>query len=334
VDTPFAGKLRIVSADSRIGFRANSQGGRDAGLGRRRFVVLALFTLAALLSASMLAPAFGAPRAVSAANLASKLASTLKIAKRADKNAKRAIAGLQSQGGQGGQGPAGPKGSTGPKGEKGDPGSASNTGATGATGPAGPAGPQGVKGDTGDACLPSNQACVGPQGTPGTPGTNGTNGTNGSNGTDGAPGPAGPSAINLNVNLANSNAQDVQVDTFALRFNCFGAAPNFRQFLLGVKGTGGAQLAGVKGIDDLPQNALPFSAGVGMSANSFTTIAGIGVNQPNPNATFPHFYRLGGTLVLHNNLRSATVVYDMFLDDRNNTGTCSFRGSAVLSGLL
>jgi hypothetical protein len=24
----------------------------------------------------------------------------------------------------------------------------------------------------------------------------------------------------------------------------------------------------------------------------------------------------------------------MFLDDRNNTGTCAFRGSAVLSGLL
>jgi hypothetical protein len=48
-----------------------------------------------------------------------------------------------------------------------------------------------------------------------------------------------------------------------------------------------------------------------MSPDSFTTIAIIGVNAPNPNATFPHYYRLGGTLVMHNGLRSATVVYDM-----------------------
>jgi hypothetical protein len=210
-------------------------------------------------------------------------------------------------GGQLPAGPQGPKGDTGAKGDKGEPGG------------------QGAKGDKGDACLSSDPNCRGPQGNPG------TNGTNGTNGTDGAP---GPSAINLNINLANSNSQDVQVGTFALRFNCFGAAPNFRQFILGVKGTGGAQLAGVKGIDDHPNNALPFSAGVAMSPDSFTTIAIIGVNAPNPNATFPHFYRLGGTLVMHNGLRSATVVYDMFLDDRNNTGTCAFRGSAVLSGLL
>jgi hypothetical protein len=210
-------------------------------------------------------------------------------------------------GGQLPAGPQGPKGDTGAKGDKGEPGG------------------QGAKGDKGDACLSSDPNCRGPQGNPGTDGTNGTNGTDG---------PPGPSAINLNINLANSNSQDVQVGTFALRFNCFGAAPNFRQFILGVKGTGGAQLAGVKGIDDHPSNALPFSAGVAMSPDSFTTIAIIGVNAPNPNATFPHFYRLGGTLVMHNGLRSATVVYDMFLDDRNNTGTCAFRGSAVLSGLL
>jgi hypothetical protein len=192
----------------------------------------------------------------------------------------------------------------------------------GPQGPKGDTGAKGDKGDKGEACLSSDPNCRGPQGEPGT------------NGTDGAPGPPGPSAINLNINLANSNSQEVQVGTFALRFNCFGAAPNFRQFILGVKGTGGAQLAGVKGIDDHPSNALPFSAGVAMSPDSFTTIAIIGVNAPNPGATFPHFYRLGGTLVMNNGLRSATVVYDMFLDDRNNTGTCAFRGSAVLSGLL
>jgi hypothetical protein len=196
--------------------------------------------------------------------------------------------------------------------------------------PPGPQGEKGDKGDKGDPCQSSDPACHGPQGPPG---ANGTNGTNGADGDDGAPGPPGPSAINLNVNLANSNAQEVTVGTFALRFNCFGAAPNFRQFILGVKGTGGAQLSGVKGIDDHPNNALPFTAGVQISPDSFTTIAIIGVNAPNPNATFPHYYRLGGTLVMHNGLRSATVVYDMFLDDRNNTGTCAFRGSAVLSGL-
>lgn len=191
-----------------------------------------------------------------------------------------------------------------------------------AQGATGPAGAKGEKGDKGDACLSSDPNCRGPKGNPG---------TNGTNGTDGAP---GPSAINLNVSLANSNAQEVQVGTFALRLNCFGAAPNFRQFILGVKGSGGAQLAGVKGIDDHPSNALPFSVGVAMSPDSFTNIATIGVNAPDPGATFPHFYRLGGTLVMHNGLRSATVVYDMFLDDRNNNGTCAFRGSAVLSGLL
>lgn len=63
---------------------------------RRRITLMVALSLAALLCASMLAPAFGAPQAVSAASLAKKLASTLKIAKRADKNAKRAIAGLQS----------------------------------------------------------------------------------------------------------------------------------------------------------------------------------------------------------------------------------------------
>jgi hypothetical protein len=54
---------------------------------RGRIVVLTLLTTAALLSASMLAPAFGAPKAVSATSLASKLARTLRIAKRADRNA-------------------------------------------------------------------------------------------------------------------------------------------------------------------------------------------------------------------------------------------------------
>jgi hypothetical protein len=64
----------------------------------RRTTFLVLISVAALLCASMLAPAFGAPQATSAASLAKKLASTLRIAKRADRNAKRAIKGLQLEG--------------------------------------------------------------------------------------------------------------------------------------------------------------------------------------------------------------------------------------------
>jgi hypothetical protein len=93
----------------------------------RRTTFLVLITVAALLCASMLAPAFGAPQATSAASLAKKLASTLRIAKRADRNAKRAIKGLQVEGKRGPAGPpgatgaAGAPGTSGAKGDKGEP---------------------------------------------------------------------------------------------------------------------------------------------------------------------------------------------------------------------
>jgi hypothetical protein len=67
----------------------------------------------------MLAPAFGAPQATSAASLAKKLARTLTIAKRADRNAKRAIAGLQVEGAPGKAGANGPAGAKGAEGEQG-----------------------------------------------------------------------------------------------------------------------------------------------------------------------------------------------------------------------
>jgi len=88
----------------------------------RRTTFLVLVTVAALLCASMLAPAFGAPQATSAASLAKKLASTLKIAKRADRNAKRAIKGLQVEGKRGPAGPPGATGAAGAAGAKGDQG--------------------------------------------------------------------------------------------------------------------------------------------------------------------------------------------------------------------
>ena len=88
----------------------------------RRTTFLVLISVAALLCASMLAPAFGAPQATSAASLAKKLASTLRIAKRADRNAKRAIKGLQVEGKRGPAGPPGATGAQGAPGAKGDQG--------------------------------------------------------------------------------------------------------------------------------------------------------------------------------------------------------------------
>jgi hypothetical protein len=89
-----------------------------------RTTILVLLTAAALLCASMLAPAFGAPNAVSAVSLAKKLAMTTRIAKRADRNAKRALRKAKI-------GPAGPAG---PKGDRGAPGAPGTPGASGATG--------------------------------------------------------------------------------------------------------------------------------------------------------------------------------------------------------
>jgi hypothetical protein len=141
----------------------------------RRTTLTVLGCAAALLCASMLAPAFGAPKAVSAVSLAKKLARTTKIAKRADRNAKRAIAGLQHVSG-GGTGATGPRG---PKGDKGDPGTAANKGDPGPPGPKGDQGIQGIQGDPGSP------------GTPGTPGAKGDKGDKGDQGIQGIQGPPG-----------------------------------------------------------------------------------------------------------------------------------------------
>ncbi len=88
---------------------------------RRRTAFLLSLSVAALLCASMLAPAFGAPRAVSAASLAKKVSKALKTAKRADKNARRALRKAKT----------GPVGPAGPKGDRGAPGAPGAPGATG-----------------------------------------------------------------------------------------------------------------------------------------------------------------------------------------------------------
>jgi hypothetical protein len=299
--------------------------------GRRRAVFLTLLALAALLSASMLAPAFGAPKAVSAVSLAKKLTRTTKIAKRADRNAKRAIAGLQhvSGGTTGPQGPAGPKGDKGDqglpgtaasKGDPGDKGDKGDPGTPGTPGAPGTPGTPGSKGDKGDACLSSDPACRGPKGDPG---------QDGAPGQDGQP---GPSAQRLDVSVSNGSQSDLPVvGNFTLRFVCSGDAAH-RLFTLGViGGSGGVQLSGIKTVSDQSNQTFPFAAGAGIPSGQFV---GIGVGQPNPNNTSGFFYRMNGSFVLHNGLTVTTVTYDMFLENRSNQGTCQFRGTAVQSGLI
>ena len=79
-------------------------------LSRMRVSFLVLLCLAALLCLSILAPAFGAPEAVSVVSLGKKLSQTLKIAKRADKNAKLALAGLKAPAAKAQQAPRPPRG--------------------------------------------------------------------------------------------------------------------------------------------------------------------------------------------------------------------------------
>lgn len=165
-----------------------------AGPGRRRGVLVVLLSLAALLSASMLAPAFGAPDAVSAASLATKVARALKLSKAANRNAALALA----RSGQ--PGPAGPAGAQGP------------AGPAGAAGPTGPAGNKGDTGAKGEACLSSDPACIGPvgnQGERGEPGKQGERGDaclpdlkgcQGPQGLDGAKGePGDPAAASAHT---------------------------------------------------------------------------------------------------------------------------------------
>lgn len=263
---------------------------------RKRLVLLTVLWTATIVVASQLAPAFGAPSSVSAAGLATKVKKALTIAKRADKNATKALAAADAPG---------PKGDPGVPGEK---------------GPKGDQGLQGIQGLKGDPCSSSDPACRGPKGDPG---------QDGAPGQTGAP---GPSAARIDVSVANGASQDLAVPgNFTLRFVCSGDAAH-RLFTLGVPGGGGgAQIAGVKSVSDTDGSTIAFTTGSGVPAGQFV---GIGVGQPNPNNTSGFFYRMGGTLVLHNGLSVVTIVFDMFLENRSNQGTCLFRGTAVQSGLI
>jgi hypothetical protein len=97
-------------------------------------------------------------------------------------------------------------------------------------------------------------------------------------------------------------------------------------------GAGGIQISAIKSIDDQPAATVPFTTGSGVP-NAGIVFA-IGVNHPNGNNTQGHFYRAGGTLVLHDGLGAVTVAFDMFLENRGDAGTCHLRGTAVQSGLI
>jgi hypothetical protein len=178
------------------------------------------------------------------------------------------------------------------------------------TGAAGPTGPTGTAGLTGPA------GPIGPQGP---------------QGVQGPVGPQGPGAVKISVSLAPISGQDladVAVGQFTFRLSCYGV-PGFRSFSLQKfpGGVGAINLAGVKSISDAPGATLPFT--IGAYLNGLGDIARIGYNEPNLTVGF--YYRLGGTMVLTDASVVTTVVFDMFLDDRNGNGDCSFRGTAVPS---
>lgn len=112
---------------------------------RRRFAT-AVLVVAALIVASILAPAFGAPQGVSAVNLAGKVAKALKLSKSAKKTAKAANRTARRALAQAGEpGPTGPQGVAGPTGPRGQ------AGTDGSEGPVGPTGPTGLTGAAGPA---------------------------------------------------------------------------------------------------------------------------------------------------------------------------------------
>ena len=186
-------------------------------------------------------------------------------------------------------------------------------------GAAGPAGPTGA---------------TGAAGAPGVPGTPGTPGAPGAAGATGPSGPAGPGATLMDVSVTSGAIDHVVVPlgpgVVILRFTCSGAEDQRLFTLASLSGStaGAVQLTGIKSIDDVTMT--PFSTGAGLSEGNFLAL---GLNNPNPNSTRNHFFRMGGTMVFHSALGITTVVYDMFLDDRGSVGICSFRGTAVRAGL-
>lgn len=97
-------------------------------------------------TASVIVPAVGGTKRVSAAKAYSTAKKALKLAKSADSRSKKALSQTASAGPTGAQGPAGTRGATGTAGTNGSNGNDGPTGPTGPTGAGGPTGPTGPQG--------------------------------------------------------------------------------------------------------------------------------------------------------------------------------------------
>jgi Collagen triple helix repeat (20 copies) len=180
----------------------------------------------------------------------------------------------------------------------------------------GAVGPAGKPGEKGEQGIQGNQGIQGTQGSQGIPGV------------PGPPGPAGVGATTINVSLVPVQSQLVAVPfgagTATLRFLC-ADAPGTHWFGIGVPaGTGAVELTAIKSMDDA--SMTPYTGGAALPTPGYFVV--IGYQSPYNNLTTGHYYRMGGTMVLHSGPAITTIVFDVVLDARG-AATCQFRGTAV-----
>ena len=89
-------------------------------------------------------------------------------------------------------------------------------------------------------------------------------------------------------------------------------------------GTGAVELTAIKSMDDA--SMTPYNGGAVLPAPGYFVV--IGYQSPYNNLTTGHYYRMGGTRVLHSGPAITTIVFDVVLDARG-AATCQFRGTAV-----
>jgi collagen triple helix repeat protein len=193
------------------------------------------------------------------------------------------------------------------------------SGAPGASGAAGLSGAPGVAGPSGPS---------GPTGLPGATGPTGPSGPAGVTGPTGPSGPAGPGAFKIDMTVPNGENGEMSLGGgFFVGMSCAGSATN-RELLAFARADGGGDLQYniVRSKDDaaatlLPGGRLLAPQNIIFSIGAFTQ----------PGSTTGHYYRAGGTFVLRSGGAVTTVVFDAFLENRNDEGTCYFRGTATPS---
>jgi hypothetical protein len=177
----------------------------------------------------------------------------------------------------------------------------------------------------------AGQVPAGPSGAPGpggSPGPSGAIGSPGPTGPSGPTGPAGPGALKMDMTIPESTIGEVDVDgLFTLVLSCFGGVTNRN---LGVTATssdigGDAQFTVMLSRDDV--TPVPVSGGAGLAFGFLFTVGRISQQGDSTG----HFYRGGGTVVVRAGGAVTTVVFDAFVENRNNEGTCYFRGTATPS---